>query len=84
MIQLVLCEILAIVGFFYLVYNKSLKDQIFYTAVEGLIVTILIALVSLIDIYKPEDYFEESEFQKMKKYVEKVKDSSFNKLEEGF
>lgn len=83
-LQLVMCEILAIAGLWFLVYNKNLKDQIFYSSVEGLIVTVLAAIISLIDIYKPDDYFEESDFQKMKKYVEKVKDSSFNKLEEGF
>ena len=41
-------------------------------------------IVSLIDIYKSDSFFEESEFCRMKKYIEKVKDSSFNKLEEGF
>ena len=38
----------------------------------------------MIDIYKADDFFEESEFLRMKKFVEKVKDSSFHKLEEKF
>ena len=38
----------------------------------------------MIDIYKPDDFFEESEFLQMKRFVEKVKDSSFHKLEEKF
>ena len=59
-LQFVFCEILAVVSFWYLIYNKSLKDQIFYTSVEGLLVSIIAALFALIDIYKSEDYFEES------------------------
>lgn len=49
-----------------------------------MVVTIIAIVVALIDIYKSETFFEETEFCRMKKYVEKVKDSSFNKLEEGF
>lgn len=82
--QILLCEALAVVALWFLIYNKSLKDQIFYSSIEGLIVTLVAVFVTLIDIYKPDDYFEHSEFSKIKKYVEKVKDSSFNKLEEGF
>ncbi len=42
------------------------------------------ALFALIDIYKSDEYFEDNEFVKMKKYIDKVKDSSQNHLEEGF
>ena len=68
------------VGCWYLIYNKVLKDQIFYTCIESLIVTAVAIILSLIDIYKADDFFEESEFLRMKKFVEKVKDSSFHKL----
>jgi len=59
-ITLLACEIPAIVAAFSLVYLKLLKDQMFYSCVECLIVTVIAALVSLIDIHKADDYFEES------------------------
>lgn len=51
-----------LIAAFYLAYNKILKDQIFYTAVEALAVTVLSSLFALIDIYKPDNYFEDTEF----------------------
>lgn len=84
LIALAFCEIPIIVASFSLAYNKLLKDQLFYTSVEALVITCISAILTLIDIYKAEEFFEDSEFLRMKKYVEKVRDSSFNKLEEGF
>lgn len=82
---LIFCEIPVLVGCWSLVYSKRLKDQTFYTSIEALIITVISIVFSLIDIYKSDDYFEESEFCKIKKYVEKVKDfSSMNRIEEGF
>ena len=78
---MVTCEIPMMVGCWYLIYNKILKDQIFYTCIEALIVTAVAIILSLIDIYKADDFFEESEFLRMKRFVEQVKDSSFHKLE---
>lgn len=72
------------IGCWSLVYNKLLKDQMFYTCIEALIITAVAIILSLIDVYKSEDFFEESEFLKMKRFVEQVKDSSFHKLEEKF
>jgi len=46
-----------IIGSFSLAYTKIQKDQMFYTSIECLIVTLTCAITSLIDIYKPEDYF---------------------------
>ena len=43
-----------------LVYTKILKDQLFYTCVEALIITAIGIILSLIDIYKSEDFFEDS------------------------
>lgn len=57
---LIFCEIPAIVGCWSLVYSKRLKDQTFYTSVEGLILTIISIVFGLMDIYKSDDYFEQS------------------------
>jgi hypothetical protein len=66
---LLLSELLVIVASFYLAYYKLLKDQVFYTACEALIVTLTSIFVSLIDIYKPKDYFEDTEFMETKRYL---------------
>lgn len=83
-IALLIAEIPALVAAFYLAYNKLLKDQIFYTAVETLIVTVTSLLFALIDIYKPTDYFDDTEFMETKRYLEKVNNDSLNKLEDEF
>lgn len=57
---LIFSEIPALVGCWFLVYNKTLKDQTFYTSIEGLVVTIVAIVFSLLDIYKSDDYFDES------------------------
>lgn len=54
---LIFSEIPAIVACWSLVYNKTLKDQTFYTSIEGLVVTVIAIIFTLIDIYKAEDYF---------------------------
>lgn len=63
---------------------KLLRDQLFYTSIECLIITITCAVVMLIDIYKADDYFDECDYVKTRKYLEKIKDSSFNQLEDVF
>ncbi len=65
---------------FSLVYKKLLRDQLFYTSIECLILTIACAVLLLIDIFKSEDYFEECDYVKTRKYLEKIKDASFNQL----
>lgn len=69
-------------GAFDLAYNKLLKDQVFYSSVEALLVTIFSIVVSLIDIYKPDNYFEDTDFMETKRYLEKVNNDSLNKLED--
>jgi hypothetical protein len=81
---LVLSELPAIIASFYLAYNKLLKDQVFYSACEALIITLVSLLLSLIDIYKPQDYFEDTEFMETKRYLEKVNNESLNKLEDEY
>ena len=81
-IALFTSEILILVAAFDLAYNKLLKDQVFYTAVETLIVTVISIVVSLIDIYKPDNYFEDTDFMETKRYLEKVNNDSLNKLED--
>jgi hypothetical protein len=56
----VCCEIPVIAGCWTLVYNKSLKDQTFYSSIEAIVVTILAMLFSLLDIYKSENFFDET------------------------
>ena len=53
---------------------KNFKDQTFYTAIECLILTSLSIILALIDIHKEDDYFSESDFLVIKKYVDQVKD----------
>ena len=81
MISLLGSEVLVLAGAFYLTYNKLLKDQVFYTAVEVIIVTIASIIIALCDIYKSDDYFEDTEFMITKRYLEKVNNESNNKLE---
>jgi len=57
------------VGTFSLIYKKVLKDQLFYTSVECLIITITCAVLLLIDIFKSEEYFQESDYVKTRKYL---------------
>lgn len=70
--SLLLSELPVMAAAFYLVYNKLLKDQVFYTAVEVLLVTTISIIIALFDIYKPDDYFEDTEFMITKRYLEKV------------
>jgi hypothetical protein len=79
--NLILCEIPMIIASFTLIYNKRMKDQTFYTCVECLTITIITIIVSLVDIYKTEDYFEDSQFLQMKRYLDKVRDLSLNQVE---
>lgn len=65
---------------FSLVYKKMIKDQLFYSSVECLIITVFSAIILLVDIFKSETYFEESDYVQERKYLEKVKDASFNQL----
>ena len=44
-------------------------------------VTAFSIIISLIDIYKADDYFEDTEFMITKRYIEKVNNMSDNKLE---
>lgn len=81
---LLLAELPAIVAAFYLAYNKLLKDQLFYSAVETLIVTVVSLLLALVDIYKPDNYFEDTEFMETKRYLEKVNNESLNKIEDEY
>lgn len=69
---LLAAQIPVLAGAFYLTYNKLLKDQVFYSAVEVLIVTVASIIFELVDIYKPDDYFEDTEFMETKRYLEKV------------
>jgi hypothetical protein len=81
---LLLSEIPMLISCFYLIYGKILKDQLFYSSVECLVITIISILISLIDIYKAEDYFEETEFMITKRFLEKVNNDSLNKIEEDY
>ena len=65
---------------FSLVYKKMIKDQLFNRSVECLIITVFSAIILLVDIFKSETYFEESDYVQERKYLEKVKDASFNQL----
>ena len=83
-INFILCQVPMMICSFSLAYKKLIKDQLFYTSIECLVVTIACAVLLLIDIFKSEDYFEESEYVKTRKYLEKIKDASFNQLEDHF
>lgn len=69
MVCLLSAQIPVLAGAFYLAYNKLLKDQVFYTSVETLIVTVFSIVFELVDIYKHEDYFEDTEFMETKRYL---------------
>ena len=56
-VSLLASELPILAAAFYLVYNKILKDQVFYTSIEVLIVTVVSIIIALIDIYKADDYF---------------------------
>lgn len=77
-------QIPVLAGAFYLAYNKLLKDQVFYSSVETLIVTVASIVFELADIYKPDDYFEDTEFMETKRYLEKVNNESINKMEDEY
>lgn len=64
-----LSQIPMLICCFSLVYKKLQKDQLFYTSIECLIITIGSVAILLIDIFKSEDYFEENDFVKTKKYL---------------
>ena len=79
---LIVAEAPVMGGCFYLTYNKLYKDQLFYTSVEVVVVCIITVLLSLLDIYKSKDYFDDTEFIETMKYLEKVNNESLNKLED--
>ena len=54
---MIFSEILVLVACWSLIYNKSLKDQIFYSSLEGLIITLCSIAITLVDIYKPANFF---------------------------
>lgn len=57
---IVLSEVLVAVSAIQVVYYKNLKDQLFYGATETLVLTACMALLTLLDIHKTDDYFNES------------------------
>jgi hypothetical protein len=63
-------------------YNKNNKDQVFYTALECLLVTSISILVSLIDIHKDEDFFMQSDYLMTKKYIDRIKDDRKQEVDE--
>lgn len=79
---LFLTQIPVLVASFYLVYNKMLKDQLFYSCCECLAVTVISIVISMIDIHKGEDYFEETDFIQTHHFLEKANNHSLNQLEE--
>ena len=83
-ITLIVAEAPVVGGCFYLTYNKLYKDQLFYTSVEVVVVVMITVLVSLLDIYKSADYFDDTEFIETMKYLEKVNNDSLNKLEDEY
>lgn len=44
-------------------------------------VTIIGAVFAVIDIYKSDDFFDETPFMQDKKYIEKVNDDSRNQMD---
>jgi hypothetical protein len=69
LLVVILSEILAAASTIQVVYTKTQKDQLFYGATETLVLTACMALLTLLDIYKTEDYFSESEYIRLKKYL---------------
>lgn len=55
-----LCEVVAIAASWLLIQNKVMKDQVFYTSVECLIISLICIVFSAVDIYKADTYFEET------------------------
>lgn len=81
-LNFILCQVPMMVCSFSLVYKKLIRDQLFYTSIECLILTITCTVILLIDIFKSEEFFEESDYVKTRRYLEKIKDASFNQLED--
>lgn len=55
-----LSDLLAIASAVQVVYYKNLKDQLFYSSIELILTTGLVGLLTLLDIYKPEDFFNDT------------------------
>jgi hypothetical protein len=62
-------EVLVVVAATLTAYHKQLKDQVFYSCVETIVLSGLIALLTLADIYKAEDFFNDTEYIRLKKYL---------------
>jgi hypothetical protein len=77
-----LSEIIMIASTVMTLYLKNAKDQTFYTAVECLIVTSLSIIISFVDIHKEDDFFNQSEYLVVKKYVDQTKDTKKNESDE--
>lgn len=63
-------------------YKKNNKDQVFYTAVECLIVTSLSVILSLVDMHKEDGFFSETDYVADKKYVENIKENRKEEVDE--
>lgn len=83
-VTLIFCEIPVIVGATLLAYHKQLKDQVFYSCVETIVLTAVVALLSLADIYKSDDFFNDSEYIRLKKYLEKSRDEQTKQQDETY
>lgn len=81
-VVLFLSEVLVGVSAALTLYNKNNKDQVFYTALECLLVTAITAVMSLVDIYKADDFFTESELLMAKKYADRTKDERKEEVDE--
>ena len=46
-----------------------------------MIVTLIATAFAIIDIYKSEDFFDDTPFMQDKKYIEKVNDDSRNQID---
>lgn len=78
------CEIPVVAAAILTAHNKQLKDQVFYSCVETIVLTGLIALLTLADIYKAEDFFNDTEYIRLKKYLEKSRDEQTKQQDETF
>jgi hypothetical protein len=83
-LTVIFSELPAIISAILIVHYKQLKDQMFYSCVELIAMSAVMALFTLIDIHKPYDFFNDTEYIRLKKYLEKSRDTQTKQQEETF
>lgn len=64
LLNLFLCEMPMVICSLAVVYKKQVNDQLFYTSIECLAITVVCGMFLLIDIFKSKGYFEDFDYVK--------------------